>query len=217
MIRLSSVTKTYHLPGGRTKSVLSDVTAEFPTGHNVGIFGLNGAGKSTLIRLLAGAEQPDRGEVVRDGLISFPLGFDTVFHPNLTGRENAKFIARIYGRPVGEILDYVDDFAELGPDLDVDIGNYSSGMRSKYSFGVCLALAFDVYLIDEITEVGDARFRLKALQAFRERAAQSDVIIVSHNIDTIRAYCDMGAVLHNGALTFFNDLDSTIRHFRTHL
>ena len=217
MIRLASVTKTYHLPGGRTKAVLSDVTAEFPTGRNVGIFGLNGAGKSTLIRLLAGAEQPDRGEVVREGLISFPLGFDSVFHPNLTGRENAKFIARIYGRPVSEIVDYVDDFAELGQDMDSDVGNYSSGMRAKYSFGVCLAIAFDVYLIDEITEVGDGRFRLKALQAFRERAAQADVIIVSHNIDTIRAYCDMGAVLHQGRLTVFDDLDSTIRHFRTHL
>ena len=217
MIRLESVSKIYHSRNGREKRVLDNVSAEFPSGRNVGVFGLNGAGKSSLIRLLSGAEKPDSGRIVRDRLISFPLGFASVFHPHLTGRQNVRFVARVYGLPTGEVEEYVESFAELGDYFDSMVGHYSSGMLSKLAFGTCLAVDFDVYLIDEITEVGDARFRRKALQAFRERAIRSDIIVVSHNVETIRSYCDMGAILHDGKLTFYDSVDQTISNFLKYL
>jgi capsular polysaccharide transport system ATP-binding protein len=217
MIRLIDVTKTYKPRASGAKVVLDNVTVEFPTGRNVGIFGMNGAGKSTLIRLLAGAEKPDRGHIIRDGSVSFPLGFSSIFHPDLTGRENVEFVARVYGLVGKEVALHVEDFAELREYFDIPVKTYSSGMLSKLAFGLCLAIDFDVYLIDEITEVGDGRFRQKALAAFRDRMLSSDVIIVSHNIDTIRDYCDMGAVLHNGKIEFFETITEAQARFRAFL
>lgn len=214
MIKLVNVTKSYKARGGATKTVLNDVTAEFPTGRNVGIFGLNGAGKSTLIRVLSGAEKPDRGKILRGGSISFPLGFASIFHPDLSGRENVKFVARVYGLDVNDVAEYVEDFAELKEYFDIPVKTYSSGMLSKLAFGLSLAIDFDVYLIDEITEVGDGRFRQKALKAFRERMLKSDLIIVSHNMDTIRDYCDMGAVLHGGQIEFFETISAALNKFK---
>jgi len=113
MIALDRVSKTYRTGQGH-RAVLSNVTVEFPTGCNVGIFGANGAGKSTLIRLLAGSEMPDRGRIRRNGRVSFPLGYGGTFHGSLSGRENVAFIARIYGAGLRETTSYVAEFAELG-------------------------------------------------------------------------------------------------------
>lgn len=213
MIIFEGVSKDFKTRNGR-KTVLRDVTIEFPEGRNIGIFGLNGAGKSTLIKILAGAEAPDKGRVIRQGLVSFPLGFDSCFHHSMTGRENVRFIARVYGLNVDETVDYVQWFAEIGSYFDMPMNTYSSGMRSKLAFGTCLAVNFDVYLIDEITEVGDSRFRRKALQEFQKRVLHADIILVSHNIDTIRNYCDMGAVLHDGSLTLYNSLEGAMEHYK---
>ncbi len=146
--------------------------------------------------------------------MSFPLGLASVFHPDLTGRENCAFVAEVYGEAAEEVLGYVEAFSDLGPALDKHASTYSSGMLSKLAFGLCLAIDFDIYLIDEVTEVGDERFREKALTAFRERALRSDIILVSHNVGTIRAYCDVGAVLEAGRLLFFENVEDAIRYYR---
>ncbi|MBV8737260.1 MAG: ABC transporter ATP-binding protein [Alphaproteobacteria bacterium] len=212
MIRLEHVTKTFRTPRGR-KLVLDNASATFEAGHNVGILGVNGAGKSTLIRLIAGSELPDRGIVRRYGRVSFPLGFGGTFHGALSGCENAAFIARIYGAPVGATLDYVEDFAELGEYWTMPVNTYSSGMRARLAFAVCLAIDFDVYLIDEITEVGDQRFRRKCADAFRARMAHSDIILVSHNPQTIRQYCDRGAILADGALSLYDEIGAALTRY----
>lgn len=214
MIRLNAVSKSYHVRGRQQRVVLDAVSAEFPTGKNVGVLGLNGAGKSTLIRLLSGAENPDRGQIERSGLVSFPLGFSSIFHPDLSGRANIAFAARIYNLDPKEVSDYVLWFSELGDYFDAPVKFYSSGMLAKLAFGLCLAVDFDVYLIDEITEVGDGVFREKAAMAFRDRAQRSDIIIVSHNVDTIREYCDIGAVLHQGALGIYPSVGDALIRFR---
>jgi len=210
MIRVENVTKVYHPRGGHRNVVLDNVSVEFPSGRNVGVLGLNGAGKSTLIRLLAGTEMPDRGQIVRGGLISFPLGLASIFHPDLTGRENVEFLARIYNVDQRKMFDYVREFSELGAQLDNQTKTYSSGMLAKVAFGACLAIRFDVFLIDEATEVGDGRFREKALREFSERTTHADIIIVSHNVDTIRQFCDMGAVLSGGSITLYDDVELAI-------
>ena len=212
MIRLEHVTKTFRTPRGR-KLVLDNASATFEAGHNFGILGVNGAGKSTLIRLIAGSELPDRGIVRRYGRVSFPLGFGGTFHGALSGCESAAFIARIYGAPVRATIDYVEDFAELGEYWTMPVNTYSSGMRARLAFAVCLAIDFDVYLIDEVTEVGDQRFRRKCADAFRARMAHSDIILVSHNPQTIRQYCDRGAILADGALSLYDEIGAALTRY----
>lgn len=212
-LSLENVSKSYRTREG-PRIILDDVSLEFPPGRNVGLLGHNGSGKSTLIRLLAGAELPDKGSIRRRGLVSFPLGFDGVFHSDLSGRDNIRFLCRVYRCDIAAVEDYVQEFAELGVYFEMPLYTYSTGMRAKLAFGICLAIGFDVYLIDEITEVGDGRFRDKAIREFRTITSRSDLIIVSHNPDTIRAYCDIGAIIDGGRLTFFERIEDALSQFK---
>lgn len=209
MITLDRVSKAHRTGSGR-KTVLDQVNAIFDSGHNFGILGVNGAGKSTLIRLLAGSEAPDRGVVRRHARVSFPLGFGGTFHGALSGRENVAFIARIYGARIRTAIDYVEAFSELDEYFEMPVNTYSAGMRTRLAFATCLAIDFDIYLIDEVTEIGDQRFRRKCAQAFRERMLRSDIILVTHNAHTIRQYCDRGAVLAGGQLSVYADIGSAL-------
>lgn len=213
MIALDHVAKAYPTAGGR-KRLLEDTSAEFPPGHNFGILGANGTGKSTLIRLIAGSELPDRGTIRRDVRVSFPLGFGGAFHDALSGRENIEFIARIYGAPVRQTVRCVAEFAELGDYFAMPVNTYSAGMRARLAFGACLAIEFDVYLIDEVTEVGDEQFRRKCAAAFRERMQRADIILATHNHHTVRQYCDRAAVLAGGRLLLFDDLAGAFACYR---
>lgn len=216
MIEFENVTKRYKTAQG-VKTILDNASFTFPVGHNYGILGGNGAGKSTLLRVIAGAEHPNSGRVHRRVRVSFPLGFAGTFHGHLSGRQNAAFIARVYGADKEWVEDFVADFSELGGYFDMPLQTYSSGMMAKLAFGVSLAMDFDVYLVDEATEVGDARFRKKCAAAFRERIARSDIIMVSHNSHTIKAYCDRGAVLMDGRLEFFDSIDEAMKTYRRFL
>jgi capsular polysaccharide transport system ATP-binding protein len=213
MIALERVAKAYRTRTGR-KTVLADASAVFAAGHNFGILGVNGSGKSTLIRLLAGSEKPDRGAVRRYARVSFPLGFGGTFHGALSGRENAAFLARIYGARTRRVIDYVAAFSELAEYFDMPVNTYSAGMRARLAFAACLAIDFDVYLIDEVTEIGDQRFRRKCAEAFRERMARSDIILATHNPQTLRQYCDRGAVLADGALFLYDDIGAALSRYQ---
>ena len=213
MITLDRVAKAYPTTGGR-KIVLEDATIAFAPGHNFGILGANGAGKSTLIRLLAGSELPDRGTIKRHARVSFPLGYGGTFHGALTGRENVAFIARVYGAGLNSTLRFVEEFAELDEYFQMPVNTYSAGMRARLAFGTCLAIDFDIYLIDEVTEIGDERFRRKCAAAFRERLGRSDIILATHNAHTIRQYCDRGAILSGGRLELFDDIGSALERYR---
>lgn len=213
MIGLRNAAKSFRA-GPERRVILDGVSLDLPSGRSIGVFGANGSGKSTLVRLIAGVEPLDAGRVIRAGRVSFPLGFGGTFHPHLTGRENVRFLARVYGAQVEPVLDYVERFAELGGYFRAPVETYSSGMTARLAFGACLAIRFDLYLIDEVTAVGDARFRRKCQEAFEARAAEADVIIVSHDEGTIRAWCDMGIVLADGRLEVFEDLDMAMERHR---
>ena len=209
MIRLENLTKLYRLKGRRTL-VADRISAEFPTGASVALLGRNGAGKSTLLRMIAGTVSPSSGRVLSDGTISWPVGFAGSFHPELTGAQNVRFVARIYGVDTDELIDYVADFAELGQHYHQPFGSYSSGMRSRLAMGTSMGIHFDTYLVDEVTSVGDANFRAKSQRVFAERMARSSAIVVSHSMPMIRNMCTMGAVLHQGRLTLHQNLDEAI-------
>jgi capsular polysaccharide transport system ATP-binding protein len=214
MITLDNVSKAYRTPQGGRRIVLDRVSAAFPDGCNFGILGANGAGKSTLVRLLAGSEMPDRGDIRRNGRVSFPLGYGGTFHDALSGRENVSFIARVYGSNLAETTAYVTEFAELGMYFDMPLNTYSAGMRARLAFGICLAIDFDIYLIDEVTEIGDERFRHKCALAFRARMQRSDIILVTHNSRTIRQYCDRAAILADGVLRLYDDVADALESYR---
>ncbi|VTZ27204.1 Capsule polysaccharide export ATP-binding protein CtrD [Methylocella tundrae] len=213
MIRLAGVTKIYKTENHR-KIVLDNVSYTFDTRYSYGIFGPNGAGKSPLLRLIAGTELPNSGHVKRDITVSWPLGFGGGFHPAMTGRENVKFVSRIYGANTQRVIEFVDYFAELGNYFDMPVSTYSSGMGARLAFGLSMAIDFECYLVDEITAVGDSRFALRARQAFDEKRGRSSMIMVSHDIGTVKAYCERGLVLHRGQLIAFGDLDDAIEFYR---
>ena len=212
MIKLVNVLKRYRTSAG-VNTVLDNVSVTFPVGKSVGILGLNGAGKSTLIRIIGDAEPPDSGHVERTGRVSWPLGYTGGFQPNLTARENARFVARIYGESTHYIEAFTKEFSELGDYFDVPLRSYSAGMRSRFAFSVSLACNFDYYLVDEALETGDARYKEKFRLAFEERRATASVILVSHNEQTIRRNCDMAAILHDGQLTLYDELKDALQFY----
>ncbi len=212
MIELQHVCKRYPLKDG-FRVVLNDVCLRMEEGRSIGILGLNGSGKSTLIRIIGGAEAPDKGRVTRTSRVSWPIGFSGCFHGSLTGRENLRFVSRIYGADIGKVAEYVEDFTELGDYLDMPVKTYSSGMKSKLAFGLSMAIEFDFYLIDEAFSVGDAVFRKKANLALKERISKSTLIFVSHSLASVRQNCVCGAVLQSGILSYYPNLEDAIRHY----
>lgn len=211
MIELRNLTKIFTLHG-RQKVICDNINLVVPSLISVALLGRNGAGKSTLLKILAGNMEPTSGEVLTDGTISWPVGFAGSFHPDLTGAQNTKFVARIYGVDTEAMSRFVEDFARLGQHYRLPFRTYSSGMRSRLAFGVSMAIPFDTYLVDEVTATGDAAFRKSSSELFRDRMRNAGSFVVSHSIGTIRELCDVGLVLEDGAATYYEDLEEAIAH-----
>lgn len=209
MIRFENVTKSFWV-NGRRKVVIDNLDFTLPTGRSIGLLGGNGAGKSTLLKIVAGSMRPDSGRVISDGSISWPIGLGGAFHPDLTGAQNVRFLARIYGVDTRGLEAFVRDFSELGQHFFMPMRSYSMGMRSRVTFGAAMGIRFDTYLIDEVTAVGDASFRRKSRAVFQERVKKSGAMMVSHNMRELRAFCDSGLILHNGRLEYFEDIEDAI-------
>ncbi|WP_371587758.1 ABC transporter ATP-binding protein [Pseudoruegeria sp. SK021] len=209
------MTKSFATSGGGRKYLVRDVTVTFPTGSVVGLLGRNGAGKSTLLRIIAGTQDPDEGRVVRSGTVSWPIGFAGSFHPDLTGAQNTRFVARVYGADTESLTDYVEDFSELGDFFYMPVRTYSSGMKARLAFGVSMGIPFDTYLVDEVTSVGDQRFREKCAEVFDTRLKSSGAVMVSHSLGQIREMCQSGAVLNGGQLQYYPDIAEAVEaHMR---
>ena len=209
MIIFDNVWKTFKVRGGR-KDIFRGLSVTLRPDRNIGIIGINGAGKSTFLNILGGALKPDRGTVTKNLRTSWPMGFAGGFHSELTGRQNARFVSRIYGADTASVEDFVEDFSELGQFFDMPFRTYSAGMKARLAFGVSMAAHFECYLVDEITGVGDARFRAKCHQVFRDRLASSQVIMVSHSEQTLRSYCQSALLLDQGEATFYEDISEAL-------
>lgn len=216
MIVLENLTKHFRTRHGR-QIIAEDLCATFPTGASVALLGRNGAGKSTLLNLIAGTIRPTSGRVLSTGSISYPVGFQGSFHPDLTGVQNTRFVARLYGVDSDELVDFVEDFAELGGHFRMPLRTYSAGMKSRLSFGVSMGIPFDTYLVDEVTSVGDGAFRHKSVQVFDKRKETAGAIVVTHSPPMVRRLCDMAAVLECGQLYFYTDLDAALEHHAENL
>lgn len=209
MIRLENITKTFYVKG-QPKTIFRNVSMTIPSGVSVGLLGRNGAGKSSLLKIIAGTLDLTSGRVVSDGNISWPVGFGGSFHPEMTGAQNTRFIARVYGVDTDALLAFTAEFAELGRDFYMPFRTYSSGMRARLAFGISMGIRFDTYLVDEVTAVGDVNFRAKSERIFRQRLSESGAIVVSHGVGLLKRICQAGILLDNGRLTWFDEIDAAI-------
>lgn len=217
MIVLDDVHKRYHTDQGPGKWVLRGVSLHVPHHCTVGLIGRNGAGKTTLLRLMGGIDVPTRGFIDRRCRVSWPLGFAGGLQGSLTGRQNCKFVCRLHGVRESEILekiDFIQDFTELGSAFDDPIRTYSSGMQARLKFALSLVFEFETYLVDELTAVGDASFKKKSRQAFRDLVGHSGLIMVSHDEKTLRQFCQAGILLHKGNAYWFDEIKKAIAAYR---
>jgi capsular polysaccharide transport system ATP-binding protein len=211
MIKVKNLTKSFFYQGRKT-TIFRDLYFTISTGESIAILGANGAGKSTLLRILGGIDLPDSGTIESDVSLSWPVGLVGGFQGSLTGRENVIFVSRIYAdkREVADKVRYVEDFAELGVYFDRPFKTYSSGMRSRVTFGLSMAFNFDVYLIDEVTAAGDQRFREKSKKILLDRRRTSDFLMVDHNLWGLKLHCDRAFILHGGKIEEYTDLDEAV-------
>ncbi len=209
MIETVDLVKEYPTHAGQRR-VLDRINVRSAPGEKLAVLGRNGAGKSTLLKLLGGVEEPTSGRVRRNMSLSWPLGFEGGFHPFLTGYDNVKFIARIYDRPLDQLLAFTEDFAELGKQMHMPLETYSTGMRARLAFGLSLGIDFDCYLIDEVILVGDQRFHRKCHEAIFEQRRGRAMILASHALDIVREYCTHALVLKEGRGKVFHDIETAI-------
>ncbi|PAS96163.1 MAG: polysaccharide/polyol phosphate ABC transporter ATP-binding protein [Candidatus Dactylopiibacterium carminicum] len=216
MILVEDVHKRYRTDHGLGPWVLKGVNFRIPPGVSVGLVGKNGAGKSTLLRLIGGVDHPNRGRIERHCRVSWPIGFGGGLQGSLSGRQNAKFVCRIHGHEDDMVdrLQRIADFAELGNYFDEPVKTYSSGMRSRLQFALSLAFDFDVYISDEVTATGDAAFKKKAAEAFKQLAGRSSLIMMSHGEGTLREFCTAGIWLNDGYAYWFDAIDDALRAYK---
>ena len=209
MIRLENLSKRFRVNGVETV-VADDVTLCFPAGKAIAVLGRNGAGKSSLLQMIAGTLQPDRGRIEVEGTVSWPVGLAQSFHPDLTGLQNTRFVARIFGVDRDRLEQFVHDFSGLEGHFNVPFRTYSQGMRARLGFALSMGIGFDTYLIDEVTAVGDAAFRQTCETALAERLENRGAVIVSHSLGFVRRVCEAGVLLQNGRAVWYGDIDAAI-------
>lgn len=209
MVRLENVCKSFWFRN-RAKHIARNITITFPARTSVALLGRNGAGKSSLLAMISGQMAPDSGSIKSEGSISWPVGFQGSFHRELTGAQNTRFLARIYGVDTQELIDFVADFSELGAHFHQPVKTYSSGMKSRLGFGCSMGIHFDYYLVDEVTAVGDASFKDKSEAVFLDRMGQSGALFISHSMGSIRRVCTAAVVLENGMLSYYDDVEEGI-------
>ena len=216
MITIENVYKRYKTDHGAGRWILNGLSLIIPPKVNVGLIGGNGAGKSTLLRLIGGVDHPTKGKIIKQTRVSWPMGLGTGLQPSLTGRQNAKFICRIYGHETELLnrIDYIQEFAEIGEAFDEPIRTYSTGMRSRLQFALSLAIDFDVYISDEVTSAGDEAFRKKAAKAFENLIGKSSLIMAGHGEHTLKQFCQSGIWLNNGKAIWFDDINEALREYK---
>ena len=183
---------------------LDNVTLNIQKGEILGIVGPNGAGKSTILRIMAGVYSPDAGTLKIRGRCVLLAGIGTGFQSSLTGKENIRLNGSIMGlsdSEVNEKMGDIIDFSEIAAFIDQPIRTYSMGMKARLGFAIAAHLEPEILLIDEVMAVGDAAFQKKCRERIKEMVSgDTTVVIVSHNMSTVRDFCDRAICIHNGLI-----------------
>ncbi|MBT8418925.1 MAG: ABC transporter ATP-binding protein [Silicimonas sp.] len=216
MIRLVDVSKTFY-SDGVARTVADRINLVIPDAVSVALIGRNGAGKSSLLKIISGAMRPNSGRVEHSGSISWPVGFSGSFHGDLSGLQNVRFVARIYGVDTDQLVDFVHEVSELGDQFFLPFRTYSQGMRARLGFATSMGIDFDTYLIDEVTSVGDESFRQKSEAMLRDRLSSRGAVVVSHNGPLLKRMCEAAVVIENGEAIWFDDVDAALAQHRAHM
>lgn len=185
-----------------TQEVLKNISFEVKKGEFFGIVGRNGSGKSTLLKLLAGIYTPDKGRIDINGKLTPFIELGVGFNPELTGRENVFLNGSLLGFKRSEVAAMYDEivgFAELEKFMDQKLKNYSSGMQVRLAFSIAIKAKGDILVLDEVLAVGDEAFQKKCNDYFtRIKKENRTVVLVSHNMDAIRRFCDRVLLVEHG-------------------
>lgn len=201
----------------RNFHALDGIDLQVRHGESVALIGHNGSGKSTLLKVLAGILPPDAGQVRVNGRVATLLELGAGFHEELTGRENIYLNGAILGLTSHEIdaaFDDIVDFAGIRPFLDQPVRNYSSGMYVRLGFAIAVHVDPEILLVDEVLSVGDATFQdrsLAQMRSFGERG--KTVVLVSHDLGSVRALCERTVVLHHGRIAFDGPTDEAVEAY----
>ncbi|GGE48235.1 ABC transporter ATP-binding protein [Actibacterium pelagium] len=207
MLEFVEVSKSFWT-GVRRKVILDRVSFRVELGNSLGILAPNGTGKTTLINMMAGLEKPDEGTIHRTCTVSFPIGYMGGVESKHSARENARFVASIYGLDPDYIEAFCRWLCELEEYFEMPIATYSSGMKARFSFALQLALDFDIILIDEgMPATTDVSFNRRAGSILQQRLSRTTFVIVSHQAATLEKFCRTAAVLRNGQLYHFDSLE----------
>jgi capsular polysaccharide transport system ATP-binding protein len=210
------MSKYYPTKQGR-HYVFKNVNISLPTDINIAVLGPNGVGKSTLIRMMGGADMPNKGRIHSTKNISWPLGLQGGLQGSMSARENARFVARIHGYKNTKLIEQqVADFAEIGKFFDEPVKTYSNGMRAKITFGLSMAFDFnfDVLLLDELSAVGDANFRKKSNALLKERFGKTKLIMVNHSMAQLKNQCQAGLLIKDKNLHYFANIEDAIKEYQ---
>ncbi len=199
---------------------LKDINFEINQGDAVGIIGKNGAGKSTLLKLLSRVTSPTTGEIKVKGRIASLLEVGTGFHPELSGRENIYLNGAILGMRKKEItskLDEIIDFSGVERYIDTPVKRYSSGMYVRLAFAVAAHLESEILIVDEVLAVGDAEFQKKCLGKMGDisKGEGRTVLFVSHNMPSVKSFCNRGILLEYGKIVKDDVIDEVITKYMT--
>lgn len=205
-LRVEGLAKAY--PGARP--VFQNLNFDLKKSGRLALLGRNGQGKSTLIKILGGILPETSGKVDWTMTSSWPIGFNGGFQGSLSGRDNIRFLARLYRKNYENVLQRVDGFAELGSKLDMPVKHYSSGMRARLAFGLSLAIEFDCYLIDELVAVGDARFQRKCQEELFVNRADRAFIVASHDMHLVAGLCERALIIEGGKTRIFDDIEEAV-------
>jgi ABC-2 type transport system ATP-binding protein len=196
---------------------LRNIDLEVRAGECVGVIGRNGSGKSTMLQMLAGVTMPTEGTVRVRGRIAPLVAVGVGFHPELTGRENVFLNGTILGLTRPQIEERFDDivaFAEVRDFIDTPVKFYSSGMYVRLGFAVAIHTEPDILLVDEVLAVGDFAFQMKCFDRMQEiREQGTTVLVVTHNLSSVRAMCDRVALLHRGSLVYQGEPSEAISRY----
>ncbi|MBW7475066.1 ABC transporter ATP-binding protein [Paenibacillus oenotherae] len=232
-IRISHLSKTYRIfekPQDRLMqflfknkqyyrdfNALQPLSFEVFRGEAVGIIGRNGSGKSTLLQMIAGTLTPSSGEIEVDGRVAALLELGSGFNPEFTGRENVYLNASILGIGRDEIEQRFDEilkFADIGDFIDQPVKTYSSGMYVRLAFAVSINVDPDILIVDEALAVGDGRFQLKCFEKIKAlKEAGKTILVVSHDLQTVRQICDKAILIDRGKLLDIGDPNDVVNHY----
>ena len=197
---------------------LQDVSFEVKRGQGFGVLGSNGMGKTTLLSILLGIVQPDRGSVSLQGRVASLIELGAGFHPELSGRDNVYLYGAILGmrrREVEERYRAIVEFSELGDAVEEPLRTYSAGMVTRLGFSLIAHAPADIFLIDEVLAVGDARFQEKCRQHLKDfRRRNGTLVIVSHDLEALAEVCDEGIRLDMGQVSDAGPIDDVIGRYR---